>query len=568
MWGSGTILSGLYLISRSCQIIWAMGRFVLLPMLLREKSPLPSRLRRVVEHLGGAWIKLGQVLALRFDLLPPEYCSEFLKLLNEATPISYDEVRELFREDLGGYPEQIFRSFEQVPIAAASIAQVHKAVTLGGKLVAVKIQRPSIRRQFAADFVLMRALTYGLQLIDGHGARSAREFIDEFRRWTDEELDFRNEARNGHRMGLFSEGDPVHVDAKVYFEHTTGRVLTTEYLNGIPLLDIIRAIHESDENYLKSLKGRGVDLSIIARNISWNLLNQTFRDGFYHADLHPANLVVLPGNAIGYFDFGIVGRLSEDLRKSLQAYIRSIFYGDFDRAVTEVLRWVTPHATTNMEHARQDLVLTFENYRYGTVDPTAGHQPLQLTSSFIAEMMSVARSNSITISQDLMLYFKAAMTVDAVVFEIAPNYDVFSEVDRFFSRSFDLDLRESIAPARIRTAILTVGHQLSDIADEVSTIRGAGQTVHLWLDALQARVLFYGFWAFVFGVGAYATFKGGGEEYVPVAFDAVRYWISGGMLLGLLIFLLLIWRQGRGFAPTNVGATSRAKIDWHLPHVH
>lgn len=562
-------MSGLYLISRSCQIIWVIGRFVLLPLLLREKSPLPSRLRRVVERLGGAWIKLGQVLALRFDLLPAEYCSEFLKLLNETTPVAYEEVRELFREELGGYPEQIFRSFEQAPIAAASIAQVHKATTFGGKRVAVKIQRPSIRRQFAADFVLMRALSYGLQLIDGHGARSAREFIDEFRRWTDEELDFRNEARNGHRMGLFSEGDPVHVDAIVYFEYTTSRILTTEYLNGVPLLDIIRAIHESDENYLKILKGQGVDLSIIARNISWNLLNQTFRDGFYHADLHPANLVVLPGNRIGYFDFGIVGRLSEDLRKSLQTYIRSIFQGDFDRAVTEVLRWVTPHATTNMEHARQDLVLTFENYRYGAVDPAGGHKPLQLTSSFIAEMMSVARSNRITISQDLMLYFKAAMTVDAVVFEIAPNYDVFSEVERFFSRSLDLDLRESMAPARIRTAILTIGHRLSDIADEVGTIRGAGEAVHLWLDTLQTRLLFYGFWAVVFGVGSYATYKGGGEEYLPVAFNAVRYWISGGLLLGLLTSLLLIWRQGRELAGSNVGgATTRARIDWHLPHVH
>jgi ubiquinone biosynthesis protein len=540
-----------------------------LPLLLRENSPLPSRLRRAVERLGGAWIKLGQVLALRFDLLPAEYCSEFLKLLNEATPIAYKEVRELFREELGGYPEQIFRSFEQAPIAAASIAQVHRATTFSGKRVAVKIQRPSIRRQFAADFVLMRALSYGLQLIDRHGARSAREFIDEFRRWTDEELEFRYEARNGHRMGLFSEGDPVHVDAKVYFEYTTSRILTTEYLNGIPLLDIIRAIHQSDQNYLKALEGRGVDLSIIARNISWNLLNQTFRDGFYHADLHPANLVVLPGNAIGYFDFGIVGRLTEDLRESLQAYVRSLFQGDFDRAVTEVLRWVTPHATTNMERARQDLILTFENYRYGTVDPAGDRKPLQLTSKYIAEMMSVARNNRITISQNLILYFKAAMTADAVVFEIAPNYDVFREVDRFIARSLDMDLREAMAPARIRAAILTVGHRLSDVADEVSTIRGAGQTVHVWLDTLQTRLLFYGFWAVAFGVGSYATYKGGGEEYLPVAFDAVRYWVSGGMLLGLLTFLLLIWRQGRELAASDVGgATNRARIDWHLPHVH
>lgn len=561
-------MSGLYLISRSCQIIWAIGRFVLLPLLLRDKSPLPTRLRRVVEYLGGAWVKLGQVLALRFDLLPPEYCDEFLKLLNEATPIPYGEVRELFRQELGGYPERIFGSFEQVPVAAASIAQVHKATTLGGKRIAVKVQRPSIRRQFAADFVLMRALAFGLRLMDGHAARSAREFIDEFRRWTHEELDFRNEARNGHRMGLFSEGDPVHVDAKVYFEYTTSRILTTEYLDGIPLLDIIRAIHESDENYLKALKRRDIDLSIVARNISWNLLNQTFRDGFYHADLHPANLVVLPGNAIGYFDFGIVGRLSEDLRKSLQSYIRSIFCEDFDRAVTEVLRWVTPHATTNMEHARQDLFLTFENYRYGTVDPTGGHKPLQLTSNFIAEMMAVARSNRIRISQDLMLYFKAAMTVDAVVFEIAPDYDVFSEVDRFFSRSFDLDLREAMVPARIATAVLTVGHRFSDIVDEVSTIRGAGQTVHLWLDALQTRVLFYGFWAIVLGVGSYAIFKGGGEQYLPAAFNAVRYWVSGGLLLGSLTFLHLIWRQGRELTANDVGATTRARIDWHLPHVH
>jgi len=497
----------LHLLTRSGQVAWAVSRFVLVPSLYRKPLPLSVRLRHAIEHLGGAWVKIGQALALRFDLLPPEYCSEFLKLLNEGRPFSHAIVRDLVRRELGRYPEELFAAFEARPLAVASIAQVHKAVSFDGMPLAVKIRRPSARAQFAADFILMRAISHLLFFVDKHGARTARAFIDEFRRWTLEELDFRSEARNAHRMSLFSEGDPIHVDARVRFDYSTESILTTEYLDGIPLLEIIRAVHQCDEQYLKNLETRGIKLPLVARNISWNLLNQMFRDGFFHADLHPANVVVFPRNVIGYFDFGIVGSISDDLRDSLQTFVRALFHENFDKAVTEVLRWSTPDTTTNIEHARRDMVLVCENYRYGSIGNAECRKPLQLTSGAIAEIMSAARRNRLVMSTDLILYFKALMTADSVVFELAPDYDAFSEADKFFSRSFKVDVKKLLRPERINRAALTFARRSSHLIEGLDDIRTASRTAEVRLDALQTRLVFYGFWACAFGIGAYVTYR-------------------------------------------------------------
>ena len=319
------------------------------------------------ERLGGAWIKLGQMLALRFDLLPADYCDELFKLLNQVEPFSYDEVRLIIRQELGADPETIFQSFSHASFAAASIGQVHRAVLHSGDVVAVKVQRPGIRTTLAADIALMYSTTRILDWTHVFGATRSREVIDEFARWTADELDYLVEARQAVLLYQNAQGDKVERIARVHRDYTTSRVLTTELIVGIPLIDIMIAKREGNTAYLEALAARGHDLDRIVRNLDWNMLNQVYVFGYFHADLHPANLFVLPGDAIGYVDFGIVGQLPDRVRDSLTRYSWLLFRGEVESAVLELMRWLAPGPSTDIGTTRRQLIRVHQAFLYDTV---------------------------------------------------------------------------------------------------------------------------------------------------------------------------------------------------------
>jgi predicted unusual protein kinase regulating ubiquinone biosynthesis (AarF/ABC1/UbiB family) len=556
------VLSAFLVARRLGQVFWSLGRFLLLPSLMGKLSTNPAeRLRQGLEHLGGAWIKIGQGLALRFDLLPAEYCDELLKLLSDMPPFPYTVVRETMKKELGRFPEEIFTTFEVKPFAAASIAQVHKA-TIHNKRFAVKVQRPSLSDQFAADFKVMRLLSYVLDLAKVFGGISVRTFVDEFEQWVKQEMDFRTEARNGYRMALFSKDDPLQVAAKVQFEYTTERILTTEYLDGIPLLQITNAIRNSDTAYLKDLAYRGYDVAKIARHIYWNFANQVFRDRFFHADTHPANLVIFPGNVIGYMDFGIMGSLPKSVQESLQAYVHSIFQNNFDAAVTESFRWMTAPSTTNLDRVREDFICLLENYRYGSPNERGQSYPHQVTSSYIIEMMSVARIHRLSISQDLILYFKAALTTDAVVFQLAPQFDLFRDVNKFFALSFATDIARTLNSNRIAEAVFEFSHETAQLINDIDKVQSTGHAFQVWLQTLQTRVVLYGIAAIGLGIGAYLVYLKGYIEGIG------QYLLPGGLLFAAAVCLRMILRQGEELSAIERSpVTGRSTFDRSLGRI-
>ena len=283
---------------RTWQVVCAITRWFLLPALpFRRASSLSGaeRTRAALEQLGGAWIKLGQMLALRFDLLPAAYCEELLKLLNAVQPFPYADVADIVRQELGDKPEAVFRSFEQVPFASASIGQVHRATLRSGERVAVKVQRPRIREIMRADIDLMYALTPLLDFVRVFGATQTRRLIDEFARWTNDELDYLLEARQALLLYENARDERLERIPRVHRAYTTSRVLTTELLEGIPLIEIVVAIRMRNTAYLEQLKTRGYDLVEIVRHLDWNMLNQVYVFGSFHSDLHPANSVCPAG---------------------------------------------------------------------------------------------------------------------------------------------------------------------------------------------------------------------------------------------------------------------------------
>jgi predicted unusual protein kinase regulating ubiquinone biosynthesis (AarF/ABC1/UbiB family) len=391
--------------------------------------------------LGGAWIKLGQMLALRFDLLPSDYCEELLKLLNAVQPFTYAEASGIIRHELGGSPEQVFRSFEAEPFASASIGQVYRATLPNGQRVAVKIQRPNIRDIMRADIDLMYTLTPVLDFFRVFGATQTRRLIDEFARWTSDELDYLVEARQAMVLYDNAQDDRLERIPRIYRAYTTSRVLTAELLNGIPLIDIIVAVRGRNSSYLNRLRARGYDLGQIVRHLDWNMLNQVYVFGCFHSDLHPANLFVLPGNAIGYVDFGMVGRLSDKVRDSLTRYSWLLFQREVGSAVQELMRWLAPTSATNTAQAEQQLVRIHEGFLYGVAmvadGDTWASQPATAQNPYTAlavEIMETVQQHHLALSGEIVAFLRMLVMLGTLRHQLATDYDLPAVARQFFRK--------------------------------------------------------------------------------------------------------------------------------------
>ncbi len=429
-------------------VVW--WRYVIgpsLPFVRISAEPGPIRMRLALEELGGAWVKLGQMLAMRFDLLPAAYCDELFKLLNQVRPFPYDQVRQIVITELGGPPEAVFASFEEASFAAASIGQVHRAVLPSGEPVAVKVQRPGIRESIQADIDLMYAVARVLDWTHLFGATRSRTVIDEFARWTGDELDYLVEARQALLLYEHAHGERNERIARVHPDYTTSRVLTTELIEGIPLIDIVVASRDGNAAYLAKLEARGVDLDRVVRNLDWNMLNQVFVYGYFHADLHPANLFVLPGDAIGYVDYGIVGQLSDDLRESLTRYSWLLFRGEVEDAIDELLRWLAPTGTTDVVGARRELIRVHSAFFYdlrglasasgrraaGPVGPVSRSADNPY-SKLAVDILKTMRTYELRLEPSIVAYLKMMVTLGTLRHQLASDYDLAGQVRRFFSR--------------------------------------------------------------------------------------------------------------------------------------
>lgn len=258
---------------------------------------LPVRVRMAMEELGGSYVKLGQLLALRSDLVPEEFCQEFRKLLDHAAPMSFDEVKFVIESELKRSLNSVFLSFERRPLGSASIAQVHRAQLKNGKNVVVKVMRPGVEEQIKADIEI---LYYLARKAERHNDFSPVLIVEEFERYTKNELDFLVEARNIERFWRAFRAYNSVVIPQVYWGETTHRLLVMDFLDGVKLSDVKIKLSER---------------RLLAQRVLDVCLAQVFEIGVFHADLHPGNVLLLSKGRIGLLDFGIVGELDEKLRR-------------------------------------------------------------------------------------------------------------------------------------------------------------------------------------------------------------------------------------------------------------
>jgi predicted unusual protein kinase regulating ubiquinone biosynthesis (AarF/ABC1/UbiB family) len=519
-------------------------------------------MRLAFERLGGAWVKLGQMLAMRFDLLPPQYCDELIKLLNAVPPFPYQDVSAIVRQELGGTPEVVFGSFETKPFASASIGQVHRARLHTGEPVAVKVQRPRIREIMRADIDLMYTVTSLLDWTHIFGATRSREVIDEFARWTADELDYLIEAHQSVLLYENSKGEPYERVARVYRRYTTSRVLTSELLEGIPLIDIVTAVRSHDTQYLRQLEEHGYDLERIVRHLDWNMLNQVYVFGYFHADLHPANLFVLPDNAIGYVDFGMVGELSDNVRESLTRYSWLLFEWDVDAAVRELMRWLAPTSGTNVAMAQRDLVRVHEAFLFEIGDVEGS--PFSRTrdpntdnpySKLAVDILQTVRTNQLTLSPSIVAFLKMLTTLGTVRHQLVADYDLPAVARRFFARliqqSGESWLDPRLAMGRIYGATYRMKRTLDflEFVEEqqplLATLSGLAHGVTRSLTGLKRRAITLGVAVLAVGAALYVTLARPdvARQVTPreVPFDLVH----PALLVILIGLIVALWDQVR-----------------------
>jgi ubiquinone biosynthesis protein len=249
--------------------------------------------------------------------------------------------------------------------------------------------------------------------------------------------------------------------------------LTVEYVDGISVLDIITAIHRRDSPFLTALADRGHDLKRIARHIVWNALNQIYRYGYFHADPHPANLIVLPDDAIGYVDFGIVGKLDDETTNALRNFAQSLFAGHTAAAIEEFMRFLTPSARTDVRAARSDLIAAMTDYiESARVGPSISGPTGNI---FEVEMLTVVRRHRMALNPDAVRYLKAVLTAEAMAKELDAQFDLRAYENRFFGRLMELEFTEAFDPRRWAQALLETRARVERVLDAIESVRESPQ---------------------------------------------------------------------------------------------
>lgn len=368
-----------------------------------DPGSLAGHLRQVLEELGPTAIKLGQVLSTRADLLPKEIIAELAKLQDRVPPFPFAQVKEQIERELEQPLECLFAEFRPEPLAAASLGQVHYARLLNGAEVVVKVQRPGIEKIIDTDLQIIRDAARWAQRHTLWGRMyDLVEMAEEFARTLKEELDYYSEGRNAEIFRENFAADPSVYIPRIYWDYTTSRVLTMEYLRGIKLNDG------------EALVAQGYDLRRIAMLVANAFLRMVLFHGFFHADPHPGNIYVLDGPVVAFMDFGMVGRIAEEHKEPLLNLVLGLLRNDSH----QVLEAIAKMGVSVEEAKLPDLRREIERLRDRYYD-----LPLHRISlgQAVEEMWELAYKYHLQIPAQFTMLARGLLTVEGVVQELAPE---------------------------------------------------------------------------------------------------------------------------------------------------
>ncbi|RJX27606.1 MAG: hypothetical protein C4554_04035 [Dethiobacter sp.] len=375
------------------------------------------RFRMVLEELGPTFIKFGQLLSTRADVIPPDYINELRRLQDQVSPFSFSQVKEVVEKELKYPLDVLFENFNEVPLAAASIAQVHRAILPGGQEVAVKVQRPDIKKIIAVDLAILEEIALLLDKYTAIGkVYNFSGIVEEFSHILNMELNFYLEGRNAGRFKKNFSGEKNVYIPHIYWSYTTKKILTMEYVDGIKL------------NNKEGLINEGFSSRKIVENLSKVFLKQILWHGFFHGDPHPGNIGVLRGEQLYFLDFGIAGNLSEEQQQNLGRLLMGFLSRNLEQVLDAIMNLGIISDVTDRKYLRMELERLQEKYFDIPLKDIHFGQAMH-------ELMEICFKQHIRLPTEFTLLAKTFLTLEGLISELDPGFSI-AELVKPFGKEF------------------------------------------------------------------------------------------------------------------------------------
>ena len=498
----------------------------------------PVRIRRALEELGPTFVKLGQLLATRVDMFPPHWIAEFEKLHSQVPAVPYDILHPELVAAIKGEPAEVFAAFDPVPLAAASIAQVHRATLRDGTPVVVKMRRPGIEGVIRAD---LRILEHAAKLLESEVPDSRRydpaHIVSQFRRSLMRELDLAKEARNIDQFARHFADDPLVKIPKVYWEFTNDRVNVQEEIVG--KAGVSPAM----------LRASGLDPQLLATRGADTVLRMVLEHGYFHADPHPGNVLFLPGNRIGMIDFGMVGMLTHFRRNQLVDLLHALTRKDEQALLQVLLDW------------SGESVLDEDRLAYDVTELLQSYDDLKLKDvkigALLNDITALMRDNNLALPADLTLLFKTLITLEGLGQQLDPEFHMIDHVTPFVERIIQQRYTPQALLARGRKSVRETLEVLADVPRDLRHLLRDMRRGRVKVDLDLKRLDHFGHQldrasnrvtmgiltaSLVVGSSIIMTVEGGPQLFGLPLFGLLGFLIAFFNSLGILFS---IWRSGK-----------------------
>lgn len=407
----------------------------------QDGQTLPQRLRAALEALGPTFVKFGQILATRSDLLDASWTDELDRLHSQASTLSWEQLAPQIRADLKGDPHSLFAEFDETPLAAASMAQIYRARLHSGEAVVIKVLRPGLAKTIQAD---LRLLTYLAETVEQQSPALARyrprQMVRALATALTHELDLTHEGNNCERVAQQFAQQPNVVIPKIYWQWSSQRLLVQEFLPGI-----------APENP-QQLATAGLDGPLLAQRGAQAFMKMVLEHRLYHADPHPGNVMALADNRVGFIDFGMVGQLSERRRNQLLLLLQAIAERESAGIVNTLIAWSDSDPLDLL-----DLELAAQNFLDKQASAT-----LTLGKA-LTDLLVMVREHQLALPPDLVLLFKALITADGVLHRLDPHFDIIATLKPMLQQV----MLKRYTPEAVRRRMLALGGEALDASEEL-----------------------------------------------------------------------------------------------------
>jgi ubiquinone biosynthesis protein len=445
----------LYAIGRTLRL--AVLSLFFLPQLLLDGRVAPVVFRKYLQACGGGFIKLGQVLAMRYDLLPKEYCDELAKLLDQVPPMPVSRIERIITEDLDRPLAACFQSLDPTPLGSASIAQVHAACLITGESVAVKVVRPGVARTLRVDIAYLRRMGRFSSRFGIFRRLNLEGIVRDLAQLTSEELDFRREARNAALFHVaLAQDDVDHYAPRVHFALSGARVLTMERIEGVPMTALVTAVQHGDRVKLQQWAERGIRPRRTARLLLRSILEQTMRHRVFNADPHPANLIIQDGGRLAWVDFGMVGWLDEHTWDQQFKLQRAIANEQFSLAVEALLDSLAPLPARDLSGFEREVKGIMRDWVQSSRH-SAATVAEKSTARFFLRIFAAIRAAGLSLPSDLMRMYRTVIIGDTIVLRLDPTIDWLPELSDFVAAETGRQLRDALRPEAGIGALVAAG---------------------------------------------------------------------------------------------------------------